>query len=123
VKHIQLFEDFALQEGYFDLEDKDYILYHATPTHNIPKIKKEGIHLSEPSGKPFSKGLVWLGGTEEAARKHAASRMKKKNIIDDISVIVLKMNPKKDNLTKALTTGVFTSAEVIPPSKIVKIIV
>jgi RNA:NAD 2'-phosphotransferase (TPT1/KptA family) len=118
--HLKLFEEF-ITEGYFDLENKDYILYHATPKSNVESIKKNGIKPSLPSGKPMSQSLVWMADSEELAREHASSRMKKKNIVDDLAVIVIKLNPSKDSLFKALSRGIFTTPQV-DPSKIVEIL-
>lgn len=117
------FQEFVLNEDYWDLDKKSYVLYHATPKHNLKSIQKNGIHMSPPSHNTFSEPFVWCADTSDAAYKHAVSRMHKRGEADDdIVVIKFKLDPKKVPLHKGFAKGVYTVSQDIPPTSFLKII-
>jgi len=118
--HIFILEQ--LSENYWDIDkNKEYTLYHATPASNVAAIMRDGIKPSIPSGKPFSEPLVWMADTIEGAKKHAESRMKKRGGTGRISIIEVKVDPKKTVIHKGFATGVY-NAEGIVPAEILSVL-
>ena len=107
----------VLEEAYFDIE-KPLTLYHATPKKNVRSILQKGLLPSEATAKKHSKPLVWLADTQAAAIGHAKRKIRNEN---DLAILAVNLDPKKDKVYKALIPGIYTVEGIITPDKITEV--
>ena len=105
----------TIKEAFGKVNSGFVTLYHATNKKFLDKIYAEGIKPSIPSKLPNSESLVWAASTADLAIKHASRKYKENEII----VLKLKINSKKQNVFSSLTPNVFTIEGVVNPKNIV----
>jgi hypothetical protein len=110
-------ENKVVKEDFGQIKNnKKLILYHATNKKFLDKIYKEGITPSIPSKLPNSESLVWTADTKEIAISHA----KRKYPENEIIVLTLKIDPKKQKVFHAMASNVYTIEGVVDPKNIIK---